>query len=270
MHGFWKAAPAIAFAIGVACTSAACGSRDDSNSSQNRGDSGAIDLGGDGGYVAEPDGGTKILNDAGEYPYDGGELAADRFVTGVVSFTEGPCGGFGADGLPGVVEGPPIGGGLTSGSTDVLSLGMGGSITVTFAPNAIVDGPGVDFIVFENPFLTNPNDPSTVYAEPGEVSVSDDGITWTTFPCTATSYPYGECAGWHPVLSSPANGIDPADPSVAGGDPFDLKDIGVTHASFVRIVDKANEPCDTDGGPSADNKNGFDLDAISIVNAQTP
>ena len=263
MHGFWTAA------IPLAILTVGCGSSGDSNSSQNEGDSG-IDLGGDGGYVSDTDGGTKITNDAGEYPYDGGELAADRFVTTVVNFTPGTCGGFGADGLPSIVEGPPIGGGLSTGSTDVLSLGGGGSITLSFAPNAIVDGPGADFIVFENAFLTNPNDPSTVFAEPGEVSVSDDGTTWTTFPCTASAYPYGACAGWHPVLSSPGDGIDPADPNAAGGDAFDLKDVGVTHAKFVRVVDKTNEPCDVDAGPSSANKNGFDLDAISIVNAETP
>ncbi|MEO7112284.1 MAG: hypothetical protein ABI183_17695, partial [Polyangiaceae bacterium] len=152
--------------------------------------------------------------------------------------------------------------------TDVVSLGTGGSITLSFAPNAIVDGTGADFIVFENAFLTNPTDPSTVFAEPGEVSVSDDGTTWTTFPCTATAYPYGACAGWHPVLSSPENGISPADPTAAGGDAFDLKDIGVTHAKYVRIVDKSGEACANPGG--SNNKNGFDLDAISIVNAETP
>ena len=54
--------------------------------------------------------------------------------------------------MPGIVEGPPVGGGTDHGSTDVVSLGSGGSIVVSFAPNAIVDGPGADFIVFENPF----------------------------------------------------------------------------------------------------------------------
>jgi hypothetical protein len=265
MHGFWKSAPAIAFAI----FAVACSSSDGAKSSQNPADSGAIDLGGDdGGYVPDTDGGTKITNDAGEYPYDGGALAADRFATTVVNFTPGPCGGFGSDGLPSIVLGPPIGGGTSTGSTDVVSLGTGGSITLSFAPNAIVDGPGADFIVFENAFLTNPTDPSSVFAEPGEVSVSDDGVTWSTFPCTATSYPYGACAGWHPILSSPENGISPVDSAAAGGDAFDLKDIGVVHAKFVRIVDKTNESCASPGG--ANNKNGFDLDAISIVNAETP
>ncbi len=55
---------------------------------------------------------------------------------------------------------------------------------------------------------------------------------------------------------------------MSGGDPFDLAAIGVTHARYVRIVDKTNEDCpDTGAGVIS---NGFDLDAISIVNAENP
>jgi hypothetical protein len=212
---------------------------------------------------------SKPMADAGGYPLcDGGSMPADRFITQVVAFEAGACAGFGQEEMPAIVEGPPVGGGYSQGSTDVLSLGTGGSIVVAFTPNAIVDGPGVDFIVFENPFDVAGN-PDALYAEPGEVSVSNDGVTWTTFPCTATTYPYGQCAGWHPVLSNPDNCLSPLDPSVAGGDPFDLHDIGVTSATYVRIVDKANEACSSD--PSQDlTTNGFDLDAIAIVNAQLP
>jgi hypothetical protein len=201
------------------------------------------------------------LSEAGE-----GGLSADRFVTGVVSFTPGPCAGFGASAMPGIVEGPPKGGGATQGSLDVVSLGVAGEIVVSFAPNAIVDGPGADFIVFENAFYIGGN-PQKPYAEPGEVSVSDDGTTWATYPCTATSYPYGQCAGWHAVFSAPGNGISPVDPATAGGESYDLADVGLTHARFVRIRDKSSEVCPDAGGPNTD---GFDLDAVSIVNAESP
>jgi hypothetical protein len=112
--------------------------------------------------------------------------------------------------------------------------------------------------------------PNAVYAEPGEVSVSDDGVSWTSFPCTQTTQdpPYGSCAGWHPVYSNPDNDISPADPKTAGGDAFDLADIGVKRARYVRIVDKVIESCPEGGaGPIS---NGFDLDAIAIVNAALP
>jgi hypothetical protein len=145
-------------------------------------------------------------------------------------------------------------------------LGVGGEIVLSFAPNAIVNGPGVDFIVFENPFYIDGN-AAEPYAEPGEVSVSEDGVNWSVYPCTATSYPYGDCAGWHAVYSSPSNGISPVDPAVAGGDPYDLADVGLASARFVRIRDVSGEICPDAGGPNTD---GFDLDAISIVNAALP
>jgi hypothetical protein len=229
---------------------------------------GGAPVGASDGSVATPDGAL----------VDGGAtVAADRFVSGVVSFTPGPCAGFGAALLPQVVEGPPMGGGSDHGSTDVVSLGNGGTIVVSFGANAIVDGPGPDFIVSENPFWVA-GDSNDVYAEPGEVSVSDDGVTWQTFPCapvadpqsahgTGVAAPYGSCAGWHVVWSNPANGISPVDPGVAGGDAFDLADLGVTHARYVRIVDKTLEACPDAGG--ADD-NGFDLDAIAIVHAELP
>jgi hypothetical protein len=214
------------------------------------------------------------------YPVGDGGLVirADRFVTTVVSFTPTDCTGFGQASMPGIVEGPPVGGGTGHGSTDVVSLGSGGSIVVSFAPNAIVDGPGADFIVFENPFWIggNPNDP---YAEPGQVSVSDDGVTWSAFPCTPTidpqagdgtgvAGPYGSCGGWQIVYSNPENGISPVDPSVAGGLALDLATVGLVHARYVKIVDQTQEDC-PEAGPRPDT-NGFDLDAVAIIHAELP
>jgi hypothetical protein len=54
------------------------------------------------------------------------------------------------------------------------------------------------------------------------------------------------------------DGIDPLDPTVAGGDPFDLADIGAPLARFVRITDRPDVP------------GSFDLDAVGIVNAACP
>jgi hypothetical protein len=220
-----------------------------------------------GGYV---DGGPSLdaswpMTDGGFVAGDAGTIRTDRFITKVVSVTYGSCAGYGQAQMPQIVEGPPIGGGADQGSVDVVSLGGGGEIVVSFEPNAIVDGPGVDLLVFENPFYIGGN-PSHIYAEPGEVSVSDDGVTWRTFPCTATSPPYGPCAGWHVVYSNPTNGISPVDPAVAGGDPFDLHDVGLTRARYVRVVDKTMEPCPSSGPKPT--QNGFDLDAMAIVNPE--
>jgi hypothetical protein len=275
----------IALACGVVAVLAGCSSSssavDVADASAGTGD--AAPVVSDGASPADDagspaDDGQAPIDDAG-YPLgDGAFLRADRFVTSVVSFTPTACTGYGQSLMPGIVEGPPVGGGTDHGSTDVVSLGSGGSIVVSFAPNAIVDGPGADFIVFENPFWIggNPNDP---YAEPGEVSVSDDGVTWTTFPCTPTvdpgasdgtgvTGPYGSCGGWQVVYSAPGNGVSPVDPTSAGGLALDLASVGVTRATYVRIVDQTHEACPEGGvGP---NTNGFDLDAIAIVNAAQP
>ncbi len=202
---------------------------------------------------------------------DGGVLRADRFATKVVSRTFGGCAGFGAASMPGVVLGPPVGAGARAGGLDVVSLGFKGEIVLSFEPNAIVNGPGADFIVFENAFLVNGN-PATPNAELAEVSVSDDGVTWKTFPCTpGESAPYGMCAGWRPVYASPGNGISPVDPATAGGDPFDLSDVGVERARFVRIRDMGTIACPNPDAPAnASTTVGFDLDAVALVHAETP
>jgi hypothetical protein len=187
-----------------------------------------------------------------------------RTASCVVSFSPGAQAGFGQDAFPEVVYGEPKGGGARTGSTDVLSLGMAGEIVLGFGGNAIVDGEGADFIVFENPFyIGSPPNEKKVFAELGEVAVSEDGVTWTPFPCKTEGYPYEGCAGWKAVFANPETGISAFDPGVAGGDPFDLADIGVAEARFVRIWDLSNKP-------AGDGKAGFDLDAVAIVQPKVP
>ncbi len=256
------------FVFAALASAAACSSSS-SSSSAGSPDAG-ISLGGsgdDGGPATPegPDDAGKPLVDGGYAGPDGGVIPADRFVTKVVSFTPGDCAGFGIPQMPGVVEGPPVGGGALQGGLDVVSLGYQGEIVVAFDPNAIVDGPGPDFIVFENAFYAN-GDPQHPAADLGEVSVSDDGTTWKTWPCTAApAPPYGTCAGWHPVYSAPGNGISPLDPKTAGGEAYDLADVGLTHARYVRIRDIGSETCPAE--PPKPTTLGFDLDAVAVVNA---
>ena len=187
-----------------------------------------------------------------------GKVCASLYATSVESFEPGLGPSFGQADLPDIVLGAPKGRGDAEGSFDVASLGNGGQITLGFAPSAIVDRPGPDFIVFENAFYVN-DDPQQTFAELATVEVSQDGVTYERFPCTASEPPFGTCAGWHPVHANPdTNAIDPTDPAVAGGDAFDLADLGVSEARYVRITDRV----DLVG------LNGvFDLDAVSIVNA---
>lgn len=176
----------------------------------------------------------------------------------VVDVSYGPDAGWGQDAMPGIVLGPPRGAGLVSGSLDVLALGNGGSITLGFGALTIVDGEGPDLIVFENPFYAG-GDPAHPFAELATVELSADGQTWHAFDCSATSYPYGSCAGWNPVLANvDENELDPTDPLVAGGEAFDLADLGIGEARFVRIVDRP----DTIGLAGS-----FDLDAVALVHA---
>lgn len=150
------------------------------------------------------------------------------------------------------------------GGADVFSLGANGTIIVAFNQCWIIDGPGADFIVFENAFYISGT--TTPFSEPGIVGVSMDGMTFTDFPCDLSQKPfYPGCAGTHPVLANTGNTIDPTDPTAAGGDAFDLAAIGVQTARFVRIVDQGLSPL-----TGANGTNGFDLDAIAIVHGAKP
>lgn len=225
---------------------------------------------GDGGFFDAPDRDPEarpVAVDGGFAGPDGSVLRADRFVTKVVSATYGDCAGFGLTSMPAIVEGPPAGAGALAGSLDVVSLGFKGEIVVSFEPNAIVDGPGADFLVFENAFFAG-GDPDKPAAELAEVSVSDDGVTWKSFSCAAGPGPtYGTCAGWRPVYSAANNGISPVDPSVAGGDPFDLAELGLTTARFVRIRDLGTVECPANPANKSTTV-GFDLDAVALVHAK--
>lgn len=219
------------------------------------------------GYV---DGGEappeKERVDGGFATGSGEVVREDRFVTEVVSFVPGACAGFGATKLLDVVSGPPVGAGALMGGLDVVSLGVGGSIVLGFGDNAIVDGPGVDFIVFENAFWAS-GDPDHPAIDLARVSVSEDGVTWTAFPCTPGGPPpYGTCAGWRPVYATPG-GPSPFDVANAGGEPYDLAEVGLARARFVKIEDLAQLACPA---PPQPNNLGFDLDALAIVNAQIP
>lgn len=190
--------------------------------------------------------------------------AQDPFADAVVDLAIGAGGGFGSDFLPDAVTGPPRGGGRLQQSLDVVSLGNDGRITVRFDQPVICDGPGADFTVFENAFhVGTPDGP--IFEEFGIVAVSQDGIDFVELPYDAASH--AGLAGRVPVLSHPDNGIDPLDPAVAGGDPFDLADVGLAWAAYVRITDPgAAIPDPGDRIPPGD-KGGFDLDAVAALHA---
>ena len=214
-------------------------------------------------------------------------MEGDPYADAVTSLTVGPQGGLNA-GTPEVVLGPPQGFGLFGGGADALSLGFEGEIVVAFTDNVIVDGPGVDFTVFENPFFTEGlfGLIEALFSEPGEVSVSQDGTDFVPFPCEKTEgdHPYYPgCAGVYPVfVRGDTTGPHPSIPTFAppiqsfigqfksqlapvegsGGDSFDLADVGLGWARYVRIV-----AADHVVGPFGDFNAAFDLDAVAAVNS---
>lgn len=205
------------------------------------------------------------LDASGVDPADDAADAGSPFAVEVLRFAPGPMAGFGQEAFPDVVLGAPLGQGTENGSRDVLSLGIGGEIELRLGV-AATDGPGADLLVFENPFACRDD---AVFGEAAEVSVSDDGETWHTFPCTAPAASGGcvalddidvGCAGFSPVFANEERGLSATQPLEAGGDAFDLAALGLSRARYVRIRDQNRA-----GGLQASPTAGFDLDAIAAV-----
>ncbi len=224
------------------------------------------------------------------------------FIDEVISYNPlDPANAFGSENLPNIVLGPPQGYGEWMGSGNVVSLHAkinddegasapyGGTITVRFTDNIVVNGSGVDFTIFENAFKVYGKTDS-YWIEPAVVDVSMDGVTYYRFPFDFVphydaeeldlSNPYSYAQGFvgvRPVLSN--NGSpDPTNPAVSGGDSFDLDSISasLTWIQYIRITstgdnwleDKDGDfvrHTDGSGATSGGGNSGFDLDAACAV-----
>lgn len=153
-------------------------------------------------------------------------------------------------------------------SYDIVSLGNGGSITLTF-DQPIMDGSGYDFAVFENSF-------SNTFLELAWVEVSSNGSDFFRFD----NYSYT------PSAVGAFGSVDPTNiHGLAGkyrqgfGTGFDLAELvgisglDVNNIGYVRLLDilgngsefdslgnKIYDPYKTTGSA------GFDLDAIGVIN----
>ncbi|MCB0819850.1 MAG: T9SS type A sorting domain-containing protein [Bacteroidetes bacterium] len=166
-----------------------------------------------------------------------------------------------------------------AGTAGVVSLGDGGSAVLGFE-NAIINGEGWDFAVFENSF-------DGLFLELAFVEVSSDGIYYARFPATclndsstvigtyenADARMYNNLAGKYRVMY---------------GVPFDLEEladdpgIDVNWIKFVRVTDvigsNATSWCSRDqfGNPVIDPfptpfiSGGFDLDAVGVIHQSDP
>ena len=152
---------------------------------------------------------------------------------------------------------------------DIACLGNGGKITLTFN-RPITNGPGADFLVFENSY-------GDTFLELAFVEVSSDGTHFTRFP--NMSFTPGPVAGFGNV--DPSNIFGYGGKYRGGfGTPFDLSNLPstpgldinkITHVKLVDIVGGTvydsyplgahliYDPTPTVGS------GGFDLDAVGVI-----
>ncbi len=184
-------------------------------------------------------------------------------------------------------------------SLDVVVLGRGGSVTLSFT-NPITNGPGADFAVFENSF-------SPTFLELAWVEVSSDGEHFVRFP-NLSYVPAPE--------SGSVGAVDPTDLfGFAGkyqqgfGTPFDLETLADVRTAirdgtdafapdfreaftngfeggtgldlesirYIRLVDVVGDGSAVDAGDVAvydpyptTGSAGFDLDAVAVLNEAAP
>ncbi len=186
---------------------------------------------------------------------------SDPWADLVVSFVHGQnWSHFGEQFFPINVLGPPDPDGAldmynsSSKPEEILSLGHGGEIVLQFTDNKIINGTGSDFTVFENAFISLFD--NSVFAEAAIVSVSQNGYDWVEFPYDTTSM-----SGFAGVTPTDDN-HNPTNPSVSGGDLFDLDDIGLDWVTYVKLTDLGD--IYQEGLYNGD----FDLDAVVAIHSE--
>ncbi|OYT15560.1 MAG: hypothetical protein B7C24_12410 [Bacteroidetes bacterium 4572_77] len=188
------------------------------------------------------------------------------FIDTVYSFTPGSAQkhGQGTEYYPQNIFGAPFYGATAnipaSSEEDVLSIGRDGEIIVGFKGNYLIDGEGVDFIIFENVFINQAT--NSIFAEPAMVSVSQNGIDFIEFPYDSLTLV--GCAGVHPTNGT-ANSFDI---NKSGGDGFDLATIGLDYVKYIKIKDISRVVTHDTEHPyysPAGMILGFDLDAVAGV-----
>ncbi len=165
------------------------------------------------------------------------------------------------------------------------SLGDGGSMTLTFA-QPIIDGPGADFVVFENGFASN----GGVYAEMGFVEVSSDGTHFARLPALCRNpLATGSFSAIHPAdyynLAGnylDGTGIDLQD-LVTDGDPSVVNgQVDINNITYIRLVDVVGDVVGpgrtfdflgrvvSDPYPTAFASSGMDVTGIGVIHQSQP
>ncbi|MCW2763752.1 MAG: hypothetical protein JWR85_3953 [Marmoricola sp.] len=173
--------------------------------------------------------------------------------------------------------------GAPGGVYDVVTLGDGGRITLTF-DRPIVDGPGADFAVFENGFANG----EMLFAELAFVAVSSNGVDFARF-ASVSETPVATQVGAFGTLD-PTNVSNLAGKHAIGeGTGFDLATLAnlpggvdVSAIRYVRITDVVGSIDPTLGTRDSRgvlindpfttpyDTGGFDLNAVGVINVPEP
>jgi hypothetical protein len=163
------------------------------------------------------------------------------------------------------------------GRTHVYSLGKAGTITLAF-DDAIVNGPGPDFAVFENGFYAG----DSMFAEFAFVEVATTTNAWARFP--VTTFATNPVGPFDMVEVSRTDGVA-GKTALEFGAPFDLEWLrhhpNVTNGlvdldriAYIRMIDIIGDGTTPDsfGNPIYDahssfdaNTDGFDLRGIGVI-----
>lgn len=204
------------------------------------------------------------------------------WATGVANLTRGPQdianpgGGLVNYGVPS----DALGAAGSSTSQSILSLGDGGSITVTF-DQPIVDGDGFDFAVFENSF-------SDTFLELALVEVSSNGSDFIRFDAVSLTPTDTQVGGFGALDTTNLDNLA-GKYRVGYGTPFDLNELAdaspllninaVTHVRLIDVVGSINPSLGTqdslgnlinDPYATLFSSSGFDLDAVGVINVPEP
>ena len=164
-----------------------------------------------------------------------------------------------------------------AGSNGIVSLGDGGSATLTFE-YPITNGEGWDFAVFENGFSSADG----YFLELAFVEVSSDGVHFVRFPSISLTDTTSQLSNFDLLYPSNIHNLA-GKYELFFGTPFDLEELinepgldvsAVTHVRLIDVVGSLEEPYasyDSEGRkindpwPTAFESCGFDLDAVGVI-----
>ena len=161
---------------------------------------------------------------------------------------------------------------------DVISLGDGGTAILQFA-QAIANGPGPDFAIFENAF-------DNVFLELALVEVSSDGQNYFRFPAHSLTQTDSQITTFGTLEATKLHNLA-GKYRAAYGTPFDLEELKniaglnimhITHIKIIDVVGSINDAYATldsagnkinDPYPTPFAIGGFDLDAVAALHLAT-